>query len=506
MKDSLTLFHAAHRMSAIGIVVLFLKQIITFVKALGFVLIYAVYKYVKSEAFEAYGMQYIWLGLLLLIVLTAIVAILKFRNFKFYIDAQSELFTLEKGIFSKEKTIIQTNKIFQINLRQNFWQQALDLYSLEIETAGSSKAEVSILALSEKVAQQLKAALEQQSTPLKENEKEIIHADNSNKKQAIKIGNNNIAFAAIFSHYASGLRIAFGFVMVLWFQFQEVSGAVSEKDEYEWFQIFWDYSSMKLLIVLGVLFLLTPFFINISRFVIRYFNFAYKFINAKELNLQFGLFTLHNRIFKIQKLQEVHIASNWFLNKRKLSILSLLQSDNAGDQKQKNTLIFPGIPYTQIEKLEQAFFGQSIKKGAKIKPYINKLWFNISFRTLLWIGITFTVVNGFDVPIQSIFLFAVILIWNISIAILRFKNDALYLHPDFIIKQSGGLRKNLQIIAPHKIQDISVRRKIWRPKFGSITLHTASGFLAATWYDYNIIYGWSEYLNNTIINSDKDWM
>lgn len=499
-------FKKANRMSGLGIVILFVKQTALIIRSLGFVMIYAIYRYLNSEAFASFGLSYIFMGIGLLLLTAIIIAFLKYRNFKFYIDKDQSLFVLEQGIFSREKTIVQLNKIFQINLKQNVWQQALDLYSLEIETAGSTQAEISIPALSETVAQELKANLEGNFDP-KDNEiREQAVEQNKDGEERVFIGNSNIAYAALLSHYGSGLRIAAGFVLVLWLQFREYSNTFSDNDDRELLLSLWDILDLKLLILLGGIFLITPFLINISRFIIRYHNIAYRRRNDNELLIDFGSFTLQQNIFKTRKLQELNIATNWFLQRRHLSFVSLLQSDNAEGQKQKNVLTFPGMPEEQLQQMEQLLYGRSIKKGVKIRPYINKLWFGIIFRSSLWAALAALFVLGFKMPSEGLYVFVALFAWNILMAVLRFRNDALYLHPEFIIKQSGSLRKNISVIEPHKIQNIELRQKIWKPKFGSIRLHTASGHVSASWYDHSTIHLWSEYLMRHIIRSERDWM
>lgn len=499
-------FTKTNRMSGVGVVILFFRQVALLGRSLGFVVLYAAYKYINSEAYASFGLSYILISIGLLLLTAIVIAFLKYRNFKFYIDRERSVFIVEKGIFSKEKMIVQLNKIFQINLKQNVWQQTLDVYSLEIETAGSTHAEISIPALSENIAQELKADLERSLDTNDQKVTEEVLEQNDPMRERIFIGNKNTAYAALFSHYGSGLRVAAGFVLVLWFQFMEYSNTFSQKDDRELLISIWDSMDLDLLLLLGGIFLFTPFLINTSRFIIRYYNIAYRPGKDRELLIDFGLFTLQQNIFKTPKLQELNIAYNWFLKRRQLIFVSLLQSDNAEGRKQKNVITFPGMPQTQLKQIEQLLYGSPIKKGTRIRPYINKLWFGIAVRSLAWAVLAYVFVIGFEMPLEGLYLFAGAIVWSILMAVLRFKNDALYLHPEFIIKQSGSLRKNLSIIEPHKIQNIELAQKVWRPKFGNIRLHTAAGGLNATWYDHDTLYLWSEYLMQSIIRSKKDWM
>lgn len=509
MPKRSTDFLKVNRMSSVGMVVLFLRQFLLLGRALGFVLIYAIYKYYNSEAYETYGFKYIALALLLFIILTLVTAVLRFRHFKFYIDTAEGTFVLEKGVFSKEKTIIQLEKIFQINLKQNVWQQVLDVYELEIETAGSSRVEVSIPALSEQVAQDLKRELQVYA----EGESASEGADDTDEARAERqqqqrfyVGNKNIFYAALLSHYGTGLRVAVGFMVLIWTQVNEWAGLFSDQSDEERLLYWYDaFDASTLLVFLGI-FLLIPFFINTFLFVVRYYNISYTLLNAKELGIDYGLFTLQHKIFQSKKLQQFNISYNWFLKRKGLSIITLLQSENAVGRKQKSTTIFPGISNAGLENLEQLFYGMSVKKGNAIGPYINKLIFGLFFRVVFTVGIGWAAIRLLEMPSAVWGLVIAVLLWNVLIAVMRYKNDKLYLHPDFIIKQSGAFRKTLKIIEPYKIQNIEVHRKVWKPNFGSLQLHTASGTIFASWYDYNTLHRWSEYLSVSIIRSQKQWM
>ncbi len=503
-------FLGPNRMSRTGVLLLFVKQLVLYTRAFGLLILVAVYRYVRSEAFETYGFGYVLLLILVFFVLVLVTAFLRYRNFRFYIDREAAAFILEKGVFSKEKTIIRLEKIFQINLQQNVWQQVFDVYELEVETAGSARAEARIPALSEPVANALKAAL--QAYALQHRPGDNIEAAGIPVGETLKaedrryIGSGNIFYASLLSHYGNGLQVSLGFLLVLWSQFNDWAQLFSGQTEEERLMSWWEaLNTERLLLIAGIL-LLIPFVINTIRFVVKYYNISYVVLNPKELGIDYGLFTLQHRIFRVQKLQELNIVSNWFLRKKGISFVTLLQSENTVGRKQKSTTVFPGMPDAQLEELERLFYGQRIRQGAVIRPYANKLVLALLLRlvavaSLGWVATTF-----FEMPVQGWWLAAGILLWTWLIALLRFRNDAFYLHKDFIIRQSGSLRRTRKIIEPHKIQHLEVFRKLWRPKFGSIAIYTASGVIYGSWYDYDTLYQWSEGLINDVNRTSRSWM
>jgi putative membrane protein len=52
-------------------------------------------------------------------------------------DNENEEFIINEGIFNKQKTIIQLNRIQQVNINQSLIQRLVGVY--ELDTAGSAK-------------------------------------------------------------------------------------------------------------------------------------------------------------------------------------------------------------------------------------------------------------------------------------------------------------------------------------------------------------------------------
>src|SRR5690606_38751206 len=115
-------------------------------------------------------------GIMLLILLGIFIlafvnAYLSYKYLNFHIDSTNNELVVQKGFLKKELVTIKLEKIQQVNLQQNFIQKILDLYAIQIDTAGGDSAEVSLKALEEPMALALKAAL------LEKDESEKIEFD-----------------------------------------------------------------------------------------------------------------------------------------------------------------------------------------------------------------------------------------------------------------------------------------------------------------------------------------
>lgn len=496
------------RMSKIGVLILFIQQLLMSIRAFGFLILYWVFKYFTGNNEESQWMQYIGYGVLAILLIIIVVAVLKYKNYKFYIDEEAGTFVLETGVFSKEKTIIQLEKIFQVNIKQNVWHQVFDVYELEIETAGSLKAEVNIQALDEPLALVLKQALKAITEPIisehTEQDTEIEAAKfNTNKRV---LGNANIAKAALFSHYGDGLRVAFGVIVLLFSQFREWTGIFSNQSDEEWIVGLWDsYVWQELLVVLALV-LLVPFMVNVYRFVIRFYNASYEIRGKEELHITYGLLTIQEKLFKVRKLQDLQIESNSILHKLGLKFFTLSQSDNTAGAKGKSLLVFPGLSDDLALEMEHLFYGQEVKLGEVFKPLKIKLLLNTLSFIIFFTAIYLPLWLWTEMPIGVHILAAMIFVFVLIHIFFRFKHEALYVHPDFIVKKTGFLRRKYVIIQPHKIQNHILRQRIWKPKHGQLYLYTASSAIILNAYDFQMLKKISEGYHNQNIQSPQAWM
>ena len=93
-------------------------------------------------------------------ILILIIAVLQYLNFKFKIE--NDHFILHKGVFFKSKTSIPVERIQNVNFKQNIIHQIINVTQVEIQTAGSKGAEVSIKAISKERADALKKRLQEE--------------------------------------------------------------------------------------------------------------------------------------------------------------------------------------------------------------------------------------------------------------------------------------------------------------------------------------------------------
>ena len=86
----------------------------------------------------------------------SILSFIDFKYFTFQFDFDKNDFIIKKGFFKKTKLSVPLSKIQQINLNQNFIHKMLNLYEIQMDTAGSDSKEVSIKAVDKNIALDIK--------------------------------------------------------------------------------------------------------------------------------------------------------------------------------------------------------------------------------------------------------------------------------------------------------------------------------------------------------------
>ena len=151
--DNLTDFSQPQRQSLLGVLVMFADTLQKFLRAMWPILLIWL---VKMDASKT---AFIYLGILVFIVILAIISYLQYYFFTFYIDEENSDFVIQKGVLNKTRITIQLHKIQQVNINQSLIQRFINVYKLEIDTAGSDKKEASISAIPHELAIVLKDRL-----------------------------------------------------------------------------------------------------------------------------------------------------------------------------------------------------------------------------------------------------------------------------------------------------------------------------------------------------------
>ena len=248
--------------------------------------------------------------------------------------------------------------------------------------------------------------------------------------------------------------------------------------------------------------------VNVIRIVFKYYD--YSIVRQKgSLLLSFGFLNTKSTIIKPEKVQITTVKRNYFQKKMGILELKIKQATNGEKEERKSVIEIPGCSETERDAILKLLFHQIPEKGLMLQPNFRKLIFSV----FLSIGLPLLGFLGIGYWLESIiFEYSyVVPIYVVIIGLIqyfKFKNNRLFIHENFIIKQSGAWDVSNDIIEPSKIQAITTSQLFWHKKLniGSVTLHTAGGDIAFQLGDYSVIKQQVNLWLYEIETSDSNWM
>jgi putative membrane protein len=255
-------------------------------------------------------------------------------------------------------------------------------------------------------------------------------------------------------------------------------------------------------------FVLLMIVINLSRIVIKYFDYT---INKQQgsLIVNYGLINTNSTIIKPEKVQIISISKNYFQKKLDVLELKIKQAIQGEKGDRHATIEIPGCNESEKNEILNLILQKTINSDVMLRPNFRKLVFALFLSVFLPVLIYVSIrarVGNFE-PHYDYFLLAYIVFVSIF-HFFRFRNSRLFINDDFIVFQSGAWDICKEIIEPNRIQAITTSQLFWHKplNIGSITLHTAGGNLAFQLGDYNKI---KQYVNLWLYQlekSDSNWM
>lgn len=496
-------FSQPQRQSLIGIVIMFADTLQNAVRALFPLLIVWVIR------IDTMNKIYLTIGTITVFAVAAIIAYLKYINFTFYLDEESEEFVIKKGIFNKSRLGIPLDKIQQVNINQSLLQKIIGVHALEVDTAGSSKKEVAIRAITHELAIALKSRL------LDGKKKDIndgnVEIEVKEEKQAfIQISLLSLFKTGITSNYVRSFGILLAFFITS-FQFVEdlVKAAELEDDPLD------TYLNAELLLkfmifIISAIIVLT-IVVNLGRTILKYYNFRITRQN-NSLLLSHGLLNTKNIIIRPEKVQMVTVGRNYFQKKLDILDIKIRQASNqeANNQEQEKSAIeIPGCNTAEKDMLLQFLLQEIPQRGVVVKPNIRKILMESIKFLIIPLTVFFLFATYIFPELMEYLLFIPVYVLFVSAIIyFGFRNSKLFVNDDFIVKQSGAWDIEKDYIAPHKIHAIAIRQYFWHKSsdIGIVNLYTAGGKISFGLANYTKLKELVNYWLYQVETTDKNWM
>lgn len=495
----MTNFSEFSKQSPKGIIVLYFKQIYTTLKLFWILLFFAIKDFSK---FSKIGENYIYLGILVVLLFFLIRAFLIYKNFLFKID--NNHFILQQGIISKTNTSIPFHRIQNINFKQNLVQQIINVYEVSIETAGSTDTEIAIKALNFEDAKNLKSVI----LDSKEINESIVKQ--STEKPFLKISILELFKVSLTENHLRNLFLFFAILLGFFQQIQQIADSFGETETLDGFikdSTNAVSTSFILVFTLLVFLTITAFITSFVRIFLVHFNLsAYLKKDAFEINQ--GLFTKKSIILKKQKIQNITVSTNPLKRLIGISYITFKQAVSGKiNHKNEKVIKIVGCKKNQVDDVKTNLYQfKDIEAQDKMYPdtyYINRVYlFNLLFLVIIYVSIyIFT---------EPFFLYSLLLILPIYGFLIQKKiNKRFYkLNEEMIVVGNGMIETHHTYLELFKVQNIKLKQTIFqqRSNVTDLILQTASGKITVPCLSYSKAIEMYNHILYKVETSHKSWM
>lgn len=501
------IFKIPQRQSVKGILLIFFTTIYKFLRGFWVLGIYFILKNPERQM-----MLCAVLGLFVLSLLALVYSYFYYRKFIFYIDYVKEEFKLQKGIFSTEDIAIPFDKIQQVYLKRNILQRIINVYSLVIETAGSSEKEINIQAISKPKADALSDLLIKAKQESAETEKSPSEAGRGEEKEIFwthRLSFIDLLKIGISSNYLRGLTLILVFFSTIYNELKPFAEDYSEGIDERLQEIPNLLGSAGIILIVLFVVLILSILITVLEVFIKYFNLKLQ-QSRSSLELEMGLKTNTRVSIQPKRIQLLQITTNpvqkWLdLHEARFSLAS---SENS---LEKSKIKVPGIGEKTVEKIKSFLYSQPVKNNTlnTFKPHKIILFRQLFGAVLvpMVLSLLFPFFTDFiEFPMWSV-LAGIYLILGTLYQIKLFKSKKLIITSEMLQLRSGVWTKLEETVESFKLQSLSIHQPLWYKKRNivNIKFHTAGGDLAFRAVDKAII----PYLNYVLYkmeSTSRDWM
>ncbi|HHB78475.1 MAG TPA: hypothetical protein ENK85_04505 [Saprospiraceae bacterium] len=438
------------------------------------------------------------------IVLVALFGIIYFFKYTYYI-ADNELI-IEKGVFKRSKMVIPFERIQSINFKQAILHQIFSVVELEIDTAGSSKIEFDLRAISKQKAEALRQIIlnskpEKSSLPLEE----TTSPPAPTPKILFKLSFGDLMKVGLTeNHLRSGLV---PIAMYFWLRDLLRNGGINLDD------LATKYADPEKLyqlglIILGILFLgyaLIAILISMIRSVLRFFDLTF-YRTEEGFMVTYGLFTKRQISIQDPKIQIFKWQDNLLRKIPKIFNMQIKQAASAEVKKKTSSIHLAGLSERHIHQFLDAYYD----KDYAIDDFIgiSKWWFirRLVIYTVLVIGSLILYQYFPEHPAFGISAFFFVTL--ILTSYLYFRKKKFGVNDEVIHIKGGRFGDSHQLIQLFKIQGVSLKQSPFqrRKDLAGIVIFTAAGNINLPYLAYDVAEKLRDYILQIVETDGRAWM
>ncbi|MEZ4773273.1 MAG: PH domain-containing protein [Bacteroidia bacterium] len=457
-------------------------------------------------------MAYLFGTLLVISVIQLVLSLISYFNYYFHVKGNELL--IQKGVLQKTRLNIPFDRIQTINFNQNILHQILNVVSVEVDTAGSSKSELNIDALSREHAEALrnyilqrKEALVKESTDTSgesDGEMAAIPVVRTPDKLVFSMGPIDLMKVGVSQNHIRTALVLLGSIFGLLQLFDDV-----KEDSYNYiaeeivnFQML--YGWMWFFAAVSVL-LIAAFVVSMFRTALQYFNLKL-WQTEKGFKIIAGLLNRKEQSAAHQKIQIIR----WFTDPLKqifgLFTVNLYQASSM-EVSIRRSISIPGCYEPQLEEIISTNFPRALRQNYNehtISP-------RIISRHVLYFGIlpaiAFMIPRMIEADWQGLwFLLWVPIVWLLS---RRFQMRwRWWINEGTLMTRSGIIGTKHTLVHLYKTQAVKISQSPYQRRYqlASLALYTAAGHISIPYISLSFARQVRDYVLYKSESDSRDWM
>ena len=428
--------------------------------------------------------------------------------FRFYYYIKDNGVVLDKGVLKKTRTNIPFERIQTINFSQNILHQLFNVVSLEIDTAGANKSEITIDALRKDEAEALrdyilaekKQIIEESGT---EEEKAAV-AEKEPSELLLHLKPKDLLKVGFSQNHLRSMGIIFAFVFTT---INQVTDNISElfSDQLSQYESYILDNSFFAFLVSAILVLIISFLFSLINTILKYYDLKL-WLSKKGLKLVRGLLNREEITINKNKVQMVSWSTNPIRRIFKMYTLQISQASSAEVNVQKSKISVPGSYKAQISKVINMVFPSNYL-GVETKRFISPL---IKLRIMLFYGVIPTLLGlaTWFLIEEAAFYFLLILPLTFFLGRAYYKKRSYEINEELVRSNSGVVGTENVLSQIHKVQAVKIKQSWYqrRKQLATIQLYTAAGEMSIPFITLSEALQLESFILYRIETDKREWM
>lgn len=433
--------------------------------------------------------------------------------FRFYFHLENDAIVINKGLLRRTHTNIPFERIQTINFKQNILHQIFNVVSVEIDTAGAKKSEMSIDALTKADAEALrKQIMAEKKQIITEGTNEGINTDgvsvmdeDETEEKILHLNPMDLLKVGVSQNHLRSMGIIFAFVFTTVNQYSE-NWTDLVADQVENYEGYLPGNGFVIFGITAIIVLLISFTFSLISTVLKYFELSF-YINRSGFKIVRGLLNREEVSINKNKIQIISWSENPIRRLFRLFTLQIEQASSAEASQLKSKIKIPGCYKDQVNRVITTAFPAEYYRDEPQHAVSNllkyRLFFFLGLLPVLGVG----TVLWFSMGIDSLYvlLWLPVIWWLTS---LYHRKRSFELNQEMLRNNAGVLGTSHDLMLVHKVQAIKVKQSWYqrRKQLATVQVFTAAGQLTLPFISIAQAHELEDYLLYRAESDKRKWM